>query len=719
MIHDAPMVSGLLSVALLLSGCRDAAAPPPISVAVSPTTASVTAATAQSFSATVVNDASNAGVTWTLTGSGCSGSACGTLSATSSASGDGVSYYAPATLPTPPTVTVTAVSVTDNTKFGTAAIDITPPPISVSVTPASVAVTVNAQQQFTATAANDPQNAGINWRVTGSGCSGATCGTLSATRSASGAPITYTAPATWPNPANVTITATSVTDNTRFGTATVTITSLIVVSITPTTAHVDVNASQPLTATLTDDPSNAGVTWRLGCSALAACGTLSATSSASGVAITYTAPAAVPNQSTVTITATSVADGRKSAVATMTITSSVSVTVSPTLAGVDLNTVREFAATLANDPGNLGVTCTVRGSGCSGAACGTLSATTSASGVPVRYTAPAAAPNPATVTVTASSVTDYTKSASATVVITTPGIVSVGVTPMLAGVTLGAPQQFTAEVFNDPSNSGVTWTLTGTGCSGTTCGALSASKSASRTPITYTAPAIRPNPDAVMVTATSVTDNSKSASAVVTISSLIQLAITPTGFIGVDVSTTRQFAATISNDPGNLGVTWTVSGSGCSGTACGTISPAGLYTAPATVPTPATITVTATSVADYGKVASAIAVITTPGVVTVIVSPASVAICTVVGPSPACHAGLGRTFTAYVFNDPSDAGVTWSTGLGVISPTSSPSGAPVTYTAPPRSSGNTFVKATSVADPARSDSAVVRLVLYICPRGCR
>src|SRR5882762_10199316 len=298
MIQEARVALGLLSVALLLSGCRDAAAPPPISVVVSPTNASVTAATAQSFSATVVNDASDAGVTWTLTGPGCSSSTCGVLSATTSASGDAVSYYAPATVPTPPTVTVTAVSVTENSKFGTAAINITPPAISVSVTPASVDVTVNAQQQFTATAANDPQNAGITWTVTGSGCSGATCGTLSATHSASGAPITYTAPSTWPNPASVTITATSVTDHARSASATVTITSLIVVSLTPTAARVDVNAPQQLTATLTNNPSNAGVTWRLGCSGTA-CGTLSATSSASGIAITYTAPAAVPNQTTV------------------------------------------------------------------------------------------------------------------------------------------------------------------------------------------------------------------------------------------------------------------------------------------------------------------------------------------------------------------------------------------------------------------------------------
>jgi hypothetical protein len=126
-----------------------------------------------------------------------------------------------------------------------------------------------------------------------------------------------------------------------------------------------------------------------------------------------------------------------------------------------------------------------------------------------------------------------------------------------------------------------------------------------------------------------------------------------------------------------------------------------------------TETVTATSVADYTKVASATVVITTPGVVTVIVSPASVAICTA-APSPRCRGGLKRTFTAYVFNDPSNGGVAWSTGRGSISPTSSTSNVPVTYTAPAGFCGTTFVRATSVADPTKSGSAAVSLRYPFC-----
>ena len=54
--------------------------------------------------------------------------------------------------------------------------------------------------------------------------------------------------------------------------------------------------------------------------------------------------------------------------------------------------------------------------------------------------------------------------------------------------------------------------------------------------------------------------------------------------------TQQQFTATV-NGSANPNVTWAISG----GSAGGTISPTGLYTSPAVVPSPATVTVTATS----------------------------------------------------------------------------------------------------------------------------
>lgn len=92
-----------------------------------------------------------------------------------------------------------------------------------------------------------------------------------------------------------------------------------------------VNSQTPLTAVVQNDSANGGVNWIVSCTAgpsarpgttIPPCGSLSATSTASGTANTYTAPPAVP-ASAVTITATSVTDGTKAAVANITIATAV------------------------------------------------------------------------------------------------------------------------------------------------------------------------------------------------------------------------------------------------------------------------------------------------------------------------------------------------------------------------------------------------------------
>ncbi len=268
-----------------------------ISVSVAPATASVQSGKTESLTATVKNDTQNKGVTWALTGAGCTGATCGTLSATSSASGAAITYTAPAGVPSPATVALTAKSVTDTSKTAVATITVTAAPaVAVSVNPTSASVQTGKTQSVTATVSNDTQNKGVTWALTGAGCTGATCGTLSATSSASGAAITYTAPAGVPSPATVALTAKSVTDTSKTAVATITVTAApaVAVSVNPTSASVQTGKTQSVTATVSNDTQNKGVTWALtgaGCTG-ATCGTLSATSSASGAAITYTAPAA-------------------------------------------------------------------------------------------------------------------------------------------------------------------------------------------------------------------------------------------------------------------------------------------------------------------------------------------------------------------------------------------------------------------------------------------
>jgi YVTN family beta-propeller protein len=67
----------------------------------------------------------------------------------------------------------------------------------------------------------------------------------------------------------------------------------------------------------------------------------------------------------------------------------------------------------------------------------------------------------------------------------------------------------------------------------------------------------------------------------------------------------QQFTATVSPNGANQAVTWSLSGTGCTGASCGTIDATGKYTTPANVPNPPTVTVRATSVADLAKAAIA------------------------------------------------------------------------------------------------------------------
>jgi hypothetical protein len=97
-----------------------------------------------------------------------------------------------------------------------------PPALSVSLSSTIVSVQVLQTQQFMATVQNDAQNNGVTWSLMHSGntCTPG-CGSVSG---AVANQVTYTAPVGVPNPAIVVLTATSVADNTKSASATITIT---------------------------------------------------------------------------------------------------------------------------------------------------------------------------------------------------------------------------------------------------------------------------------------------------------------------------------------------------------------------------------------------------------------------------------------------------------------------------------------------------------------
>jgi hypothetical protein len=182
-------------------------------------------------------------------------------------------------------------------------------------------------------------------------------------------------------------------------------------------ASLATGAKSNISAVVSNDSTNAGVSWSISCGS-SACGSIAPTTSASGASVTYTAPSS-PSPASVTITAKAVADSTKSVSTSVTITGPQPVSVSFSSApptSLIVNTTATVAATVANDPKNAGVTWSLN---CGSSSCGSISPTTSASGASVTYTAPSAIPSPATVTITATSVTDTTKSAAGTVTITT------------------------------------------------------------------------------------------------------------------------------------------------------------------------------------------------------------------------------------------------------------------------------------------------------------
>src|SRR5438094_965300 len=168
--------------------------------------------------------------------------------------------------------------------------------------------------------------------------------------------------------------------------------------------------------------------------------------------------------------------------------------------------------------------------------------------------------------------------------------VSVTISPTSATVGAGGTQQFTATVTNT-NNTAVTWQVNGVPGGNATAGTISSAG-------LYTAPAVVPSPATVTVRAVSQADATKSASAQVTITAptAVSVTISPTSAT-VGAGGMQQFTATVTNT-NNTAVTWQVNGVPGGNATAGTISSAGLYTAPAAVPSPATVTVRAVSQAD-------------------------------------------------------------------------------------------------------------------------
>lgn len=392
----------------------------------------------------------------------------------------------------------------------------------------------------------------------------------------------------------------------------------ISVTISPVTVSVPAGGAQEFTVSVTGNGSqSANVTWRVNGvdGGNTTIGTISSTSTTTAL---YTAPTSVPTPSTVTVTATSVADTTKSASANATITCSTPSAISPSGASVGLAQTQSFTAAFCL-AANATISWDVNGITGGDASLGTIASTDANSAL---YTAPADLPPDSSVTIhaTASATTGgATTSASATVTITSG--VTVTVAPSAATVSPGQRQSFAATVMNSPDTT-VLWAVNGLLNGNATFGEVCVSGSnpcvapagPQSAPVDYVAPSSARSVNPVTLTATSNADPSKTGSASITIfvaQGPVSVTISPAyAFVAPSGATpsTRQFTATVANSA-NTSVTWSVqsgaAGQGCAGSACGSVSATGVYTAPTAAPSPNSIAVVATSAADSTKSATA------------------------------------------------------------------------------------------------------------------
>jgi hypothetical protein len=292
---------------------------------------------------------------------------------------------------------------------------------------------------------------------------------------------TYNAPASIPTGGTATITATatasegSASPQTATSIATITAAPTISVAVTAPASLAEL-ASVSLSAVVTNNPTNAGVTWSVSCGSAAACGTITNPGGSAGVyTATYTAPSAIPLGATVIVTAAPAAlspagNPGLASIAITTISSSVSFLVQPP-ANMAVGATATINAAVTNDtspPG--GVTWTVQCTDPNSPwSCGYIAPYQTTSGTGAVYTAPPFVPaGPVTIVASATSTCAAgacAASSTANVTIVPSNTLSIAFVPVAPSqLGAGASGYLNASVTNDASNAGVDWQVCPSGC---------------------------------------------------------------------------------------------------------------------------------------------------------------------------------------------------------------------------------------------------------------
>ncbi|HET6142285.1 MAG TPA: hypothetical protein VFE02_02170 [Candidatus Acidoferrales bacterium] len=547
-------------------------------------TATVLLGGQQIFVATV-SHSTNSAVVWSVNGVTGGNPTMGTISVSGT-------YTAPVNLSTAAAVSIVATSVEDSARSSAAQATISRD-ISISISPQIASVELGATQTFTAAinSAGSPNRA-ITWILSGSNCPGA-CGSVDAGG-------IYTAPQILPATPSVTLTAVSVADSSRAAAVAVNLSSTFSISINGP-ATVDAGASATYAATISaaaNSNPDREVSWSVagnGCTAHV-CGTITQSGA-------YTAPAIPPSPATVKIVATPLSDPTKIVSFPISIVPVIGVAITPASASVLLGTTQNFQA-MVTGAADTTVTWDVNGVVGGNATVGSI-LNSQISPNSTTYTSPQILPAGGIVTVRARSNASPGSSASASVTLISS--ITLALNPTTSFVAVGDRQTFSLQI-SGTANQTATWTVNGISGGSPAIGRIcvtgsnpcQAALSSGLGSVDYVAPEGMPSPNPVVITATSQVDSTKSASSSITILPHVSVSIQP-GNITLANTEPIRFIAVVTGSLDQQ-VIWRISGSACGIPAnCGSIDATGLYTAPPSVPSPALISVIATSTEDTSQ----------------------------------------------------------------------------------------------------------------------
>ncbi len=414
-------VTATSQVALSASGSASVQLQSGIVVSVAPNSANVAPGASANFSAMVTGAGiSSVAVSWSVNNVAGGNSTVGTIAATGS---DSATYTAPALAPAPPNVNVTATSVADPSKSANASVTISCAAPN-AMTPPLASISVGASQTFSASLCIAAGTA-ITWEVNSIAGGNSTVGTITSTGVNT---ANYTTPASIPAGNPVTILAVAGSQSVS---AAVTIINVAPASVTvsPASASVAVNQRASFSAAVSG-ATNPAVTWTVNnvpdgnLSLGQVCATASnpcVPPSGNETAVDYLAPQTQPQPGAVTLTATSQAAPAQSGSARVTITPAAQpgVSIAPFYAFLAPSQPFHFIANVtgaSNASVAWSVATAVPGQVCTGASCGSIDNAGN-------YVAPAVAPSPNAITVTATSVANPSLAGTATVALVSAPVI--------------------------------------------------------------------------------------------------------------------------------------------------------------------------------------------------------------------------------------------------------------------------------------------------------